>query len=59
MFSSNNLALASGKMHKNQVVTGGFQYGFTKSQAASCKHFQCKNRRFRVFEPGYWKDYQN
>ncbi len=27
--------------------------------AASCKHFQCQNCRFRVFEAGYWKDFWN
>jgi len=34
-------------------------FSFTESQAASCKHFQCQNRRFRFFEAGYWKDFQN
>jgi hypothetical protein len=29
------------------------------SQAAFCTHFQSQNRRFRVFETGYWKDIQN
>ncbi len=23
-----------------------------------CKHFQCQNRRFKVFKVGYWKDFQ-
>jgi hypothetical protein len=32
--------LAAGEMRKNQLVTGGFQYYFTESQAASCMHFQ-------------------
>jgi hypothetical protein len=27
------------------------------SKAASCKQFQRQNRRFRVFEAGYWKDF--
>ena len=27
-------------------------------RAASCKHFQCQNCRFRAFEAGYWKDFQ-
>jgi hypothetical protein len=36
-----------------------FYFTFTDSQEASCKHFQCQNRRLRVFEAGYWKDYQN
>jgi hypothetical protein len=22
-------------------------------------YFQCQNRRIRVFEAGYWKDFQN
>jgi hypothetical protein len=34
-------------------------YDFTESQAAFCKHFQCENRRIRVFEAGYRKDFQN
>jgi hypothetical protein len=21
------------------------------------RHFQCQNRRFRIFEAGYWKDF--
>jgi hypothetical protein len=29
-------------------ITGGF-----------CKHFQCQNSCFKVFEAGYWKDFQN
>jgi len=55
MFSSAylSLALAAGKMRKNYLVTGGFRYGFTESQAASCNHFQCQNRRFTVLEAGY------
>ncbi len=52
-------SLAAEKMRKNELVTGSFRYDFTKSQAASCKHFQCQNRRFRVFEAGNWKDFQN
>jgi hypothetical protein len=59
MFSSADLSLAAGKMCEHQLVTGGFRYYFKESQAASCKHFQCQNRRFRVFEAGYWKDFQN
>jgi hypothetical protein len=59
MFSSADLSLAAGKMRKNYLVTGGFQYGFTESQAVYCKHFQCQNRRFTVLEVGYWKDFQN
>jgi hypothetical protein len=47
-------------MPKNQLVTGGFRYDFTELQAAaSYKHFQFQNRRFRVIEAGYWKDFQN
>jgi hypothetical protein len=42
MFSSADLSLVAGKMRKNELVTGGFPYGFTESQAASCKHFQCQ-----------------
>ncbi len=56
---SGDLSLASRNMRKNWSVTGGFRYDFTESQAASCTHFQCQNRRFRVFEAGYWKDFQN
>jgi hypothetical protein len=37
----------------------GFRYDFSASQAVSCKHSQCKNCRFRVFESGYWKDFKN
>ncbi len=29
------------------------------SQVASCKHLQCQNRRCKVFEAVYWKDFQN
>jgi hypothetical protein len=47
MFSSADLSLAAEKMRKNNLVTGGFRYDFTKLQAASCKHFQCQIRRFR------------
>jgi hypothetical protein len=50
MCSSADLSLVAGKMR---------EYYFTESQAASCKHFHCKNPRFRVFEVGYWKDFQN
>jgi hypothetical protein len=59
MFSSADLSLAAGKMRKHYLVTGGFRYDFTESQAASCKHFQCQNHRFIAFEAGYWKDFQN
>jgi hypothetical protein len=54
MFSSADLSLAAGKMRENKLVTGGFRYYFTESQAASCKHFPCQNRRFMVLEAGYW-----
>jgi hypothetical protein len=47
--------LAAGKMRKNELVTNGFRYDFTESQAASCKQFQSQNRRFRVFEAVYLK----
>jgi hypothetical protein len=60
MFSSPDLSLAAGKMRENYLVTGGgFRYYFTETQAASCKRFQCQNRRFRVFEAVHWKDFQN
>jgi len=39
-------------------LASGLRDDFTKSQAASCKHFQCQNRRFRVFEAGYWNYFQ-
>jgi hypothetical protein len=39
--------MAAGKMHKNELVTGGFRYEITESQVAFCKHFQCRNCRFR------------
>ncbi len=38
-----SLALAAGKMCKNQPVPCGYRYDFTESQAASFKHFQCPN----------------
>jgi hypothetical protein len=59
MFSSADLSLAAGKMRKNKLVTDGFRYDFTYSQAASYKHFQCLNRSFMIFEEGYCKDFQN
>jgi hypothetical protein len=38
--------------------------GINLSQAVSNRilqnhrrHFQCQNRRFRIFEAGYWKDF--
>jgi hypothetical protein len=34
-------------------IPRGFRYDFTVSKAASCKHFQCQNRHFRVFEASY------
>jgi hypothetical protein len=43
MLSSDDLSLAAGKMPKNLLVTGGFRYDFSESQAASCKHFNAKN----------------
>jgi hypothetical protein len=42
MFSSADLSLAAGEIRKKYFVTGSFQYDFTESQAASCKHFQAK-----------------
>jgi hypothetical protein len=39
-------------------AAGGFGYDFTEPQAVFGKHFQCKNRRFKVFKVGYWKDFQ-
>jgi hypothetical protein len=59
MFSSADLLLAAGKMRKTLLVTFGFRDDFTESQPASCTHFQYRNRCFRVFEAGYWKDLQN
>jgi hypothetical protein len=56
MFSRAVLSLAAGKMRKNIFVMGGFRYDVTESQAASCKHFQCQNRRFQVFEAGYYAE---
>jgi hypothetical protein len=35
MFSSAALSMAAGKMREHFLVTGGFQYDFTESQAAS------------------------
>ncbi len=45
-------------MRKNKFVAGDFQYDFTKSQAASCMHFECQYRRFRVFEEVYGKNFK-
>jgi hypothetical protein len=57
---SAHLLLAAGKMRKNELVTGGFRCDLQNHmRLPACKHFQCKNRRFRVFEVGYWKDFQN
>jgi hypothetical protein len=56
---SADLLRAAGKMRKNELVIDGFRSDFSESQSASCKHFQCQNRRFRVFEAGYWRDFQN
>jgi hypothetical protein len=58
MFSSDDLSLAAGKMCTEFTLSPvAFRYYFTESQAASCKHFQCQNRRF--IEAGYWKDFYN
>jgi hypothetical protein len=58
MFSSADLSLvAAGE--NTHLVTGGLRYDFTQSQAVSCKHIQRRNHRLRVFEAGYWKDFQN
>ncbi len=59
VFSSADHSFAAKKMHKNLFVTAGFQYDFTEKQAAACKNFQSQNRRFRIFEADYWKDFQN
>jgi hypothetical protein len=53
MFSKADLLLAAGKMLKKKIITGGFWYDCTESQATSCEQFQCQNRHFRVFEAGY------
>ncbi len=34
-------------------------YDWSMFSGASCKHFQCQNHRFRIFEAGSWKDFQN
>jgi hypothetical protein len=49
MFSYADLSVAAGKINLPQG------YDFAASQAASCKHLQSQNRRFRVFAAGYWK----
>ncbi len=59
---SADLSFVSRKKRNKQKLTcpigiGGFRY-FTESQAGSLIHFQ-SNRHFRVFEAGYWKDFQN
>ncbi len=50
MFSNADLSLATGKMCKSYFFTGSFWFDFTELQVASCKHFQCQNLCFRVFE---------
>jgi hypothetical protein len=45
MYLSIDRSLAAVKMRK-----GGFQYGFTGSQVASCVNFQDQNRRCSVSE---------
>jgi hypothetical protein len=59
IFSSAGLSLAADKMRRNKLVTGGFRYDFTESQAASCKHFQRQSRRFMVFNASYWMGFQS
>jgi hypothetical protein len=34
------------------------RYAFTASRAASCMYFQHQNCRSKVFEAGYWKNFQ-
>jgi hypothetical protein len=58
-FEDLNILICTLVLYVYALVIGGFRYYFTESQAASCKHFQRQNRRFRVFEAGYWKDFQN
>ncbi len=55
--TSHRLQGKCAKINLSQAASG--TYDFTESQAASCRHFQSQNRRFRVFEAGYWKDFQN
>jgi hypothetical protein len=61
MFSMLTFIGCRENVHIAQELTchSGFQYDFTESQAASSQHFQLRNRRFSVFEAGYWKDFQN
>jgi hypothetical protein len=43
------------KINLTQAVYGIY---LTESQAASCKHLQCQNCRFRAIGAGYWKDFK-
>jgi hypothetical protein len=45
-----------GKCARINLSQGASGMIFKESKAASCKHFQCQNPCFRVFEAGYWKD---
>jgi hypothetical protein len=58
-----SLVLAShwlqGKCTSSNLSQAASGIYFKESQAASCKDFLCQNRRCRVFEAGYWKDFQN
>ncbi len=51
MLPGADLSLAAGKLRKNELVTGGFRYDFTESQARlPVSIFSVKNRRFRILE---------
>ncbi len=54
--SQNSLLLADVLSADLLLAAGKKCVRVNLSQAASCKHFQCQNRRFRVFEAGYLKD---
>jgi hypothetical protein len=41
-----------------QLLTFYLLYRITSRKQVALKHFQCRNRCFRVFEAGYWQDFQ-
>jgi hypothetical protein len=60
MFSIAGLSLAAGKMHENQLFLSPAVFGIIlQNHRWPPVTVSIQNRRFKVFEAGYWKDYQN
>jgi hypothetical protein len=59
MLSCVDLSLAAKKMHRELTCSQAAYKMILQNHGRPCKHFQCQNRRFRVFEAGYWKEFQN